>query len=396
MLLCYLVGDRAAILALAAHPRAWIFGLLFVLSAGFAREYDGEDLVHDPWVLLLPLGASVVSSFLLYLVLYGVRVLRLSRGRTFFAAYRSFLNLFWLTAPVAWLYAIPYERLLDSVTATKANLMTLALVATWRVALMVRVAVVLFDMRVSVAFFRVMAYADGVALLALVFSPFPIIEVMGGVRLTQTESAVRGAAQLVCCLGGLSFLVWLGVAIATIGDHSRWQLETHSRGVLQVSLPVMALAFVSLAVWFVFLPFTQPEQQLRRQVESAFRNDEIAKGLALMSEHDPGDFPPHWEPPPRFLKGDRQSLLLDICKEIPRSNPQMWVRQRFLMRLKVYLETGSFRGYEKEIASVLNDLPEAKAILSELKNTSDNSWILESLDAYLRPELQSTKIRGGG
>jgi hypothetical protein len=107
MLLLYLVGNRAASLTLAAHPHAWIVGLIFVLSAGFAREYDGEDLLHAPWVLLYPLGASIISSFLLYLVLYGLRALKRLRGRSFFAAYRSFLNLFWLTAPLAWLYAIP-------------------------------------------------------------------------------------------------------------------------------------------------------------------------------------------------------------------------------------------------------------------------------------------------
>ena len=35
-LLGYLIGVRAAILALADHPRTWLTGLVFVLSAGFA------------------------------------------------------------------------------------------------------------------------------------------------------------------------------------------------------------------------------------------------------------------------------------------------------------------------------------------------------------------------
>ena len=97
-LLGYLIGNRAAILTLAAHPRAWVVGLVFVLSAGFAREYDGEDLLHEPWHLLLPLAASLGSSFFLYCILYGISTFSRQDGPSFFSAYRSFLNLFWLTA----------------------------------------------------------------------------------------------------------------------------------------------------------------------------------------------------------------------------------------------------------------------------------------------------------
>jgi hypothetical protein len=70
-LLGYLISNRTAILALASHSRAWMVGLVFVLSAGFAREYDGEDLLHEPWHLLLPLAASLAASFFLYCILYG-------------------------------------------------------------------------------------------------------------------------------------------------------------------------------------------------------------------------------------------------------------------------------------------------------------------------------------
>src|ERR1700751_1245326 len=121
-LLRFLIGDRAAILQLAGSRWTLLIGLLFVLSAGFAREYDGEDLLHEPWHLLLPMAASLVSSFLLYCILYGFSTFNRQDGPSFFAGYRSFLSLFWLTAPLAWLYAIPYERFLDPLPATQANL----------------------------------------------------------------------------------------------------------------------------------------------------------------------------------------------------------------------------------------------------------------------------------
>src|SRR5690349_21302235 len=69
-LLAYLVGSRKAVLQVANSRTALWLGLLFVLSAGFAREYDGEDLWHEPWHLMLPLVASLGTSFVLYLIVY--------------------------------------------------------------------------------------------------------------------------------------------------------------------------------------------------------------------------------------------------------------------------------------------------------------------------------------
>src|SRR5205085_6636802 len=140
-------------------------------SAGFAREYDGEDLWHEPWHLLIPLAASLVSSFVLFTICF-VRVVNNDPDRpSFFAAYRSFLTLFWMTAPLAWLYALPYERFLGPGPATSANLWTLALVAAWRVAIMVRVVSVVTDRGWAPSLFLVMAFADAVALTAVFVMP---------------------------------------------------------------------------------------------------------------------------------------------------------------------------------------------------------------------------------
>ena len=120
---------------------------MFVLSAGFAREYDARDLLAEPWFLIIPLGASFVSSFVLFTLLY-ILLMRVDKQRPrFFSAYRAFLTLFWMTAPLAWLYAIPYERFLTPMQAATANYITLGVVAVWRVALMVRVASVLMGYR---------------------------------------------------------------------------------------------------------------------------------------------------------------------------------------------------------------------------------------------------------
>src|SRR4051812_46517892 len=125
-LLLYLIGNRQAILTLAANRWTVWLGAVFVLSAGLAREYDGADLLHEPWWLLIPFGASIGASFFL-------AMLASSAVRDFaWYKYRCFLGLFWMTAPLAWLYAIPFERFLDPVSAMQANVYVLGLVATWR------------------------------------------------------------------------------------------------------------------------------------------------------------------------------------------------------------------------------------------------------------------------
>ena len=61
---------------------------------------------------MLPPAASLVVSFLLFGVLLAVAARRALSG--FGRRYLSFLGVFWMTAPLAWIYAIPFERFLDA------------------------------------------------------------------------------------------------------------------------------------------------------------------------------------------------------------------------------------------------------------------------------------------
>src|SRR5688572_7328691 len=90
----FLVGDRESILRIARDRAAIWIGLLFVLSAGFAREYDGEDLLREPWHALIPIPASLLISFMLFVPFWA----RMERARrpALGSAYRAFLTLFWM------------------------------------------------------------------------------------------------------------------------------------------------------------------------------------------------------------------------------------------------------------------------------------------------------------
>ena len=110
-----------------------------------------------------------------------------------------------MTAPLAWLYAIPYERFLSPLDAVRANLITLGFVSVWRVALMIRVLVVVLNMGGALAFFTVMTVADLIASSLLCCLRLPLIGTMGGVRLSEGDAMLRETAFRVTQGGCFSF-----------------------------------------------------------------------------------------------------------------------------------------------------------------------------------------------
>jgi hypothetical protein len=220
-LIRYLLGGRGAILDLASRRRL-LMGFLFVLSAGVAREWDLENPF---WHMLVPAAVSLGASFLLFTGVYRELGDR-PPNPPFLEAYKSFLCLFWWTAPMAWLYAVPWERHFSAADAMRANLLTLCIVSAWRVALMTRVLVVLLGYRPWHAFALVMAYADVVVLVAMFFVPVPLIDFMGGIERSESEKVLQSVASTVCTLGVLTLPIWL-IAAGYAWRRSRpaWQLQ---------------------------------------------------------------------------------------------------------------------------------------------------------------------------
>jgi hypothetical protein len=368
----YLIGDRQAILDIAGNRHALWIGALFVLSAGFAREYDGEDLLHEPWHLALPFAASLGASLILFVVVYGVAMLKGAPARPFFQYYLSFLGLFWMMAPLAWLYAIPYERFLGPRPAATINLLTLGLVSAWRVVLMVRVLLVVTSYRPLALVGMVMIFADAVALLLLNFLPAPLLELMGGTRLlTENERIVQDTGAAVFCLGWVTYPIWIVLFIVgLLRSKPRWQVVPAEGE--RSNLPgrgLTAVAVASVVLWAVVLPFTQPEQQRRHRVERAYEEGRMADLVAELSAHERSDYPPHWEPPPRRLhsrSGPDNAKLLDIWDEIVKTDPPAWVREVYLQRLRAFLR--SVRDVSiglPRVESLVRRLPEGPELLAE-------------------------------
>jgi len=406
-LVSFLFGDRDAILKIGHSRFALLLGLLFVLSAGFAREYDGEDLWHEPWHLLIPLGASFVSSFILYCLIEGIAYCR-SKNNSFWPGYGTFLSLFWMTAPLAWLYAIPVERFLSAPDSVRANLLLLGIVSIWRVALMTRVISVLYRSHWFITLTIVMLFGDALMWCAVSMMPLPVLSLMGGIRLTESEGVLLDVTFMLRLAGFLSAPIWLiGTLCAFVirpPDPATWEhviheTDAHSR----VSKSLWALSLAALLIWIAILPATQRQQINRHTVEVSLRHNQIADALAFMSMRKQIDFPPHWDPPPRIGYGEDTPDIWDVMKAANDVNVAAWVRSIYIDKILAqsrsprYLidRTVDLRGMTQEnlnsYVELLKEVSSGQAIAEF--HTEEINQILEAVGNPEFPEPISDERR---
>jgi hypothetical protein len=425
-LLRYWVGDRQAIVELSNCRSAVTLGFVFVLSAGFAREYDGEDLLHEPWHVLLPLGASLLTSFLLFVLFEAVfpnHEAPRDDSATFRSRYLAFLGLYWLTAPLAWLYAIPVERFLDAPGAVRVNLGLLGVVSLWRVVLMTRVAAVLYARTGVAAFLVVMLFADTVAMIVFWLTPLPILSIMGGIRLSESEQIIQNTGFFVRLVGTVTWPLWLIGTLVVAWRRRRRVREPRpvalasNRQPTPVSRGLWTAGALSILVWAAFLPFTQPEQLRRRRTERDLRNGRIAEALRFMSQYEQSDFPPHWDPPPRVGYGERRPPLVEVLLQFDQPGTAPWVQTLFLEKLAIQADahpwdysSHAIRLYDlndaqlARYAALLQTMPEGRTVAqyhateinalldpqyygeSSVKPSDERRASLEAIQRLLPPE----------
>lgn len=362
----YLVGSASAIGDIARNRNAVWVGLVFVISAGFAREYDGEYLLAEPWHLLAPIGASLVTSLILFTMLetsFSTSAGAKSHDPPPLRGYRSFLGLYWMTAPLAWLYAVPVERMLDASGSVRANLALLGIVSLWRVLLMIRVVYVVYRRTVISSFFVVLLFGDLVAMAVFWLTPLPILSIMGGIRLTESEQIIQSVGFMVRFWGLVTLPVWFIGHTVTIkrgarGDESpgRRFLGDFSGG--SVSKSLWAIAAMSVAIWFLVLPTTQREQRHRSIAEDSLRSGQIAEAIQYMSDRKQSDFPPHWDPPPRIGYGERSPDLVDVLLLCEADSTSEWVREAYRDKLLFQSKADGWSYYLHAVQ--VSKLPESK------------------------------------
>lgn len=331
----YLAGDRGAILELARSRWSLVVGAMLVVSASLARKYDGHDLLAEPWQLLHGFGASIGNSFALFGLVFLAALGRGGPQSAFFGNYLTFLGLFWMTSPMAWLYAIPYERFMEPAEAVSRNFLTLGVVSLWRVLLMARVLSVLFAARPVPIFFLVMVFADAVALVFLNTIPVPTINFMGGFQQhTPADEALADAVLAMQFHSCMSAPFWvLGALIGLKWLRAGWALPEGATTLGPTPRPALAFAAAAILAWIPIMIGPQREQQLKHRAETLLRTGQVAAALKEMSSHERAEYPPVWDPPPRLGYRETEPSLDLVREAIEARQPSQWVQDIYVPKI---------------------------------------------------------------
>jgi hypothetical protein len=246
-------------------------------------------------------------------------------------------------------------------------------------------------MRFTTALFAVMLFADTVALAVLRLTPLPIVAIMGGVRLTESERLIQNLAFLIGVLGVLSWPVWLiGLSINLVFARKHdwiWPGDAPPRAAPSAWIMAAGLVIAGGAL----LPFTQLAQQRRWQVENDLRAGRIDEALAYMSRYDRGDFPTHWDPPPRVGYGQRQPPMASVMRRCMDAdlNVSPWVQDLFDEKMENYL-----KGYEYVVHGFVsaNDDHKPKTRWRDM-SLIERQEVLDRIDQL--SEWQARMILGG-
>ncbi|HAV61227.1 MAG TPA: hypothetical protein DCY13_02540, partial [Verrucomicrobiales bacterium] len=229
----FLLGNESAIRAVASSSAAIWTGIALTMLTAFARSYDQTFILANPLLWLFgPLAFSLVSGTFLFRLTYGIGA-RGTMAHTpdsrpaLWKHWRGFMGAFWLTAPIAWLYALPVERFFDSLTSTKINIGLLAVVALWRVLLMARVLQVVCQ----APFRRTLLWVLGASFAEVLLVGFfggafgkSLMASMGGMRNSPEEDLLLNAFGFVATVSfwGIPVVVLLLAVWRWPGPASEW------------------------------------------------------------------------------------------------------------------------------------------------------------------------------
>ena len=194
-----------------------IAGIVFAWIAGVGRYWDHPSAYVWQYAGLGSVAYIFVLAAIIWLIVLPIKPERWS--------YLSVLTFVGLTSPLAWLYAIPVERMTSMDFAISANMWFLAIVAFWRVALYVqflrKVAKLSGGMMFVITFLPLTAIIISLVTLNLEHAVF---EIMAGLEQErtgqelihdQTYGVVNLLAFLSMLLGPFLFVVYIVACIQT-------------------------------------------------------------------------------------------------------------------------------------------------------------------------------------
>jgi hypothetical protein len=384
----YLFGQADSIDRVARSRAALWTGIALVLLTSIARNYDQTHISEQPFLWILgPLLFSFVSGSWLYLVVYVVCARREMSapgdpGPAVDGGWLAFMGLFWMTAPVAWLYAIPVERFMDSVSAAHANVTLLSLVSLWRVLLMTRVLQVTTKAPFLIALVWVLFAASMEVLVVFFFGgglAKSVMASMGGMRNSPEEQillrAMGTAFNAALWLAPLSSLVAL-----------KWQ----PKQLLQpLTIPVAGpVPWSGLAVatcfWIAIAVVPQRELANTVAVERLLTGSQARAAIDFMAAQQPGDFAPARALPPKPFE---RSIFTELpaCFGAVKPSDPAWIRSVLMSKLDIMLSHLKPRWRREGTAATQPRADQIEYILHSLmRNGPDGDALLKLLEGLQR------------
>lgn len=194
----FLLVSRDELLNVGWVHLAW--GLVATLIAGMGRWWDDDDAV-----LLQSLGfGSVIYVFVLAALIWFITMAMHAPNWT----YMRVLTYITLTAPLAWIYALPVELFMSADEAANTNINFLIVVSMWRMVLLLWLLMMVA--RLSAVATAVAWLLPPVAILSalsmLNLHHVVIVSGMGGVREPIAYDPDRAEFHFIT---GLTCLAWL-------------------------------------------------------------------------------------------------------------------------------------------------------------------------------------------
>ncbi len=319
----FLFGHAESIRALARSAGVWQVSLALVLLTSIARNYDQTWIGEKPFLWLAGNTLfSTVSGTALFLWVRMFMAYRIDDPNVpFGASWRQFMGLFWGTAPVAWLYAIPVERWAGSMEAAHFNLTLLGVVSLWRVLLMARVLCVLH----AAAFWRALCWVLSMACVEVVVVMIgsgalsrAIMAGMGGLRNSPEEEVLAqslGAVSAVAFYGFIPMLILSLVARGTREIRFTANLvPVHGR------LPWVGVA-VAAALWIgVSIP-SQRQTRLNAEIDALAAEGEWRPVVEHLIAHEPHEYAPSRQLPPKVFEREVFEGLPGLLGAIRTNDP---------------------------------------------------------------------------
>jgi len=322
-----LVGYRPSILRMTGARRGLLYAAMLVVSAAMAREYDAVSWLHHPEDLLAPFAASLILASVLWLWMWGTLKVAGVRMRRPTRHAKRFLTGYWLTAPLAWLYAVPVESFWDELTALKFNLTALSIVSLWRVFLFGRIVAVLYRVPLVFATTAILVPCVIVAFVALMHQTLQIVSIMGGVRLSETESLLVGFTGRATTI--LFWFFWpvavLLIVNTTLLRGKVFACRPHPSGA-RLPSTVWAIPAIAIIVLGVAAIRFQPPLIEAAAIDQALIRENYPEAFRRLKLHDPAYFPAHWDPVPTGSKtAARKPKIGKLVEAIAEEEHPAWV-----------------------------------------------------------------------